>query len=372
MGKIKAKISGKNIIELEEKGNIGDTIDLTEVSGINITFISDKFEKEINILANEKAKQIATIETSKILNSKDKQIALLEQKLKTADSEKEKEIEISVLNTEKKYDKQISDLTKTIQIQKGQLEYRDLGTKAIGENLEQAIFREFKKYQAAGAFPHAQFFKDNIPLKTEDEIKGTKGDFIFKDFDEQGNPILTIEIEVKNEGIQSKNKTKNEHHYAKLDSDRRKKECEYALLISCLEMDNELFKGIYIVREYEKMYVVRPENFISVITFLKETTINKNKELYLQLSKATSATKSKQQFESILKEKKLAFNKDVNHAVDNYASAIQSIDKAIKNLEEMKQKLLVSGKQLRWADEKLQDLDVNELIEKSGFNPFKK
>ena len=229
-------------------------------------------------------------------------------------------------------------------------------TKAIGESLEQFAEAEFNKVRSY-AFPRAKFAKDN-----EVSVSGSKGDFIFRDFDESGLEFISIMFEMKNEADTTKTKHKNADFFKELDKDRREKKCEYAVLVSMLEADNDYYNtGIVDVsHEYDKMYVIRPQFFIQLIGILRNSALNSlqyKQELALVKEQNIDIT----HFEEDLEIFKNAFAKNYQSASNNFQKAIDEIDKAIKRMEAVKAALTTSENQLRLANNKLDDVSVKKL-----------
>lgn len=229
-------------------------------------------------------------------------------------------------------------------------------TKAIGESLELYAEAEFNKVRSY-AFPRAKFAKDN-----EVSVSGSKGDFIFRDFDESGLEFISIMFEMKNEADTTKTKHKNADFFKELDKDRREKKCEYAVLVSMLEADNDYYNtGIVDVsHEYEKMYVIRPQFFIQLIGILRNAALNSlqyQQELALVKEQNIDIT----HFEEDLEIFKNAFAKNYQSASNNFQKAIDEIDKAIKRMEAVKAALTTSENQLRLANNKLDDVSVKKL-----------
>ena len=236
--------------------------------------------------------------------------------------------------------------------------YKDLkakaSTKMLGETLEQHCEVEFEKLRAT-AFKNAEFGKDN------DASSGSKGDYIYREFDENGVEIISIMFEMKNEGDETATKKKNENFFAELDKDRSEKKCEYAVLVSLLESNSELYDGITDVsHRYDKMYVVRPQFFIAIITILRNAALNAMKyksELALIKSQNIDITN----FENDLENFKTGFARNYDLAGRKFASAIEDIDKSIKTLQRTKEELLSSENNLRLANDKIQDVTVKRL-----------
>ncbi|CEN28542.1 MULTISPECIES: DUF2130 domain-containing protein [Pseudolactococcus] len=232
-------------------------------------------------------------------------------------------------------------------------------TKAIGESLENFAENEFNKVRAT-MFPNAYFEKDN------DARTGSKGDFIYRETDGYGNEIISIMFEMKNEGDETATKHKNRDFYKELDKDRREKTCEYAVLVTMLEADNDYFNtGIVDVsHEYAKMYVVRPNFFIQLIGLLRNAAMNSlayKQEITLIREQNIDITT----FEDDLDLFKTGFAKNYTSASNNFAKAIDEIDKSIKRMEEVKKALLTSENQLRLANNKLEDVSVKKLTKKN-------
>jgi hypothetical protein len=208
--------------------------------------------------------------------------------------------------------------------------------------------------------PNATFEKDNEAVKEEGETKGTKGDFIFKDR-EDGIEYISIMFEMKNEGEESSSKHKNADFFEKLDKDRKKKGCEFAVLVSMLEMENDLYNnGIVVAPGYEKMYVVRPDNFISIITLLVQTS-KKSLEYRKQLAEAKAQSVDVTNFEDQLNAFRDGFARNYDLASRQFKSAIDEIDKTIKHLEAVKENLTKSENNLRLANNKADELTIKRL-----------
>lgn len=229
-------------------------------------------------------------------------------------------------------------------------------TKMVGESLEQHCEIEFNRLRMT-AFPSAEFGKDN------DAKTGSKGDYIYREYDENGIEILSIMFEMKNENDETATKKKNEHFFKELDKDRHEKQCEYAILVSLLEADNELYNtGIVDVSyQYPKMYVVRPQFFIPIITLLRNAALNSlqyKQELALMRDQHIDIT----HFEEDLETFKKGFARNYELASKKFQTAIDEIDKTIKSLEKTKAALLSSENNLRLANNKAEDLTVKKLV----------
>jgi len=230
-----------------------------------------------------------------------------------------------------------------------------LSTKMLGETLEQHCEIEFNKLRATG-FQNAYFEKDN------DSSSGSKGDFIFREHDASGNEIISIMFEMKNESDQTATKKKNEDFLKELDKDRNEKKCEYAVLVSLLESENEYYNtGIVDVsHKYNKMYVVRPQFFIPIITLLRNAALNSiqyKAELALVKSQNIDITN----FEDKMNKFKEGFARNYDLASRKFREAIDGIDKTIKELQKTKEALLSSENNLRLANEKTEDLTIKKL-----------
>jgi hypothetical protein len=230
-----------------------------------------------------------------------------------------------------------------------------LSTKMLGETLEQHCETEFNKLRST-AFQKAYFEKDN------DSKSGSKGDFIYKETDEAGNEIISIMFEMKNEGDETATKKRNEDFLKELDKDRTEKHCEYAVLVTLLESESELYNtGIVDVsHKFPKMYVVRPQFFIPIITLLRNAAMNSLKykaELALVRSQNIDITN----FEAKMNEFKIGFARNYDLASRKFKAAIEGIDKTIKELEKTKENLLSSENNLRLANEKTEELTIKKL-----------
>jgi hypothetical protein len=225
----------------------------------------------------------------------------------------------------------------------------------IGETLEQHCDTEFNRIRAT-AFPRAYFEKDN------DSRSGSKGDYIFRDADEAGTEIVSIMFEMKNEDDRTATKNRNEDFLKELDKDRNEKGCEYAVLVSLLEPDNDLYNtGIVDVsHRFPKMYVVRPQFFIPIITLLRNAAMNSLKyKSELALVKAQNVDITK--FETELETFKTAFARNYDLASGHFQKAIAEIDKSIDHLQKTKDALLGTDRNLRLANDKAQDVTIKKL-----------
>lgn len=236
-----------------------------------------------------------------------------------------------------------------------------LSTKMVGETLEQHCETEFNRLRMT-AFPHAYFEKDNDAVEGEDGSRRSKGDFIFRECDDDGNEIISIMFEMKNENDATATKHKNEDFFKKLDADRTKKKCEYAVLVSLLEPESELYNtGIVDVSyRYEKMYVIRPQFFIPLITLLRNAAMNAlayKQELAIMRQQNVDVTN----FESKLEAFQEGFSRNFELANRKFQTAIEEIDKTISHLQKTKEALLSSDRNLRLANDKAQGLTIKKL-----------
>lgn len=346
-----------------------------------------EFEKDLHdrLDAAEKQKltEIALAEakvTEKLkeeANKRDNELAQLKAKLENFDTEKKLAVQEAKSDLEKERDKlqndlQVADMKSKLEEKalkdklEAEIKFRDgeieslknfkarLSTKMVGETLEQHCEIEFAKLRATG-FQKAYFEKDN------DAKSGSKGDFIFKDFDDQNNEVVSIMFEMKNESDTTKTKKKNTDFLAELEKDRKEKNCEYAVLVSLLEPDNDLY-NIGIVdysHVYDKMYVVRPQFFIPIITLLRNAAL-KSMEYKAELALVRSQNIDITNFENELEDFKSKFSKNFVSASEKFKLAIKQIDDSIKDLEKVKESLLSSERQLQLANDKAQDVSIKK------------
>ena len=230
-----------------------------------------------------------------------------------------------------------------------------LSTKMVGETLEQHCETEFNRVRAM-AFPRAYFEKDN------DARAGSKGDFIFRDRDESDTEIVSIMFEMKNESDETATKKKNEDFFRELDKDRTEKGCEYAVLVSLLEPDSELYNGgiVDVFHRYPKMYVIRPQFFIPIITLLRNAAMNSLK-YKTELAQVRAQNIDITNFEAQLENFKSAFGKNYDLAAKRFQTAIDEIDKSIDHLQKTKEALLGTDRNLRLANDKAQDVTIKKL-----------
>ena len=319
-------------------------------------------EKERDVLANDlrhaqhDKQTAAQLAEARLLNelqqaaaTKDAEIQSLKSGLGRAQLEKE----LAEKSLKDKYETQIKDRDDAIERLR-EMKAR-LSTKMVGESLEQHCETEFGRVRAM-AFPRAYFKKDN------DARSGSKGDFIFRESDEAGTEVVSIMFEMKNESDQTVYKKKNEDFLKELDKDRKEKGCEYAILVSLIEPDSELYNSgiVDVSHHYPKMYVVRPQFFIPIITLLRNAAQNSLKyktELALVKEQSIDITN----FECELDAFKTGFAKNYELASKRFKTAIEEIDKTIDHLQKTKDALLGSENNLRLANNKADDLTVKKL-----------
>lgn len=337
-------------------------------------------EKMFNEKLNKKENELNEIEVKK-----DKEIAELKNKLATFDKDKELEINklIAKLNTElSEKDSHIATLKgekalteKECQLKEQSLKeqyeeklrfkeeeiarYKDfkskLSTKMVGESLEQHCEIEFNQLRATG-FKNAYFEKDN------DAKTGSKGDYIYRDKDAEGIEFISIMFEMKNEMDTTSTKKKNEDFLKELDKDRREKNCEYAVLVSLLEPESELYNAgiVDMSHRYPKMYVIRPQFFIPIITLLRNAAANSLEYKHeLEIIKAQNVDVSN--FEAEMNDFKDKFSRNFRLASEKFQKAIEEIDKTIDHLQKTKEALLSSENNLRLANSKAEDLSIKRL-----------
>ncbi|WP_315774308.1 MULTISPECIES: DUF2130 domain-containing protein [unclassified Bradyrhizobium] len=328
--------------------------------------------------ASELAEALLATEVHKVSAAKEEEIRELNAKLRAVELEKKLAVTEAVGALEKERD-ELKNGIKQVQLEKQlaekslkdkyetQIKDRDdaierlkdmkarLSTKMVGETLEQHCETEFNRVRSM-AFPRAYFEKDN------DARTGSKGDYIFRDVDEVGTEIISIMFEMKNESDRTATKSKNEDFLKELDRDRNEKGCEYAILVSLLEPDNELYNSgiVDVFHRYSKMYVIRPQFFLPMITLLRNAALNSLKyrnELALVKAQNIDIT----QFESQLETFKNGFAKNYDLASRHFQTAIAEIDKSIDHLQRTKDALIGADRNLRLANDKAQDVTIKRL-----------
>ena len=317
-------------------------------------------------------------EVAKALSKKDVEIAELKGKINLAEMEtknkvneaiaKEKEIQEKLkrekIELEGKLDSDKKEFLIQLKAKDEQVAfYKDYkakqSTKDIGEDLEKYCHNEFDKIRAI-TYPRAYFEKDN------DVVEGTKGDFVFRDYDENGTEFLSIMFEMKNENDETASKHKNEDFFKKLDEDRKKKNCEYAVLVSMLEPDSDLYNNgiVDVSYRYPNMYVVRPQFFLPIIALLDAASKKNSKALAL-IEEERQRNIDVTNFEQKLSDFQTAFGKNYDLATRQFNSAIEEIDKTITHLQKVRDELTRSGNNLRLANDKAQGLSIKKLTKDS-------
>ena len=344
----------KRISELKEHMMMTHRLEM-EAKENEIKLMSQKeYDKEIQKLKSqiEKATDRAVQLQAQLDSSEDKKTIAVMEAVKKVEEEK-KELE-SQLTHEK-------DKGKLLLEQKDEqiAYYRDLktkmSTKMVGETLEQHCEIQFNQLRAT-AFRNAYFEKDN------DSRSGSKGDYIYRETDENGVELISIMFEMKNEMDETATKHKNEDFYKELDKDRKQKNCEYAVLVSMLESDNELFNAgiVDVSYKYEKMYVVRPQCFIPIITLLRNAAMNAM-EYKQELAVVRNQNIDISDFEEKLMNFKSDFSRNYYIAHSHFDKAVDEIDKTIQHLEKVKKELLGSDNQLRIANNKVDEVSIKKL-----------
>lgn len=356
-----------------------------------VTLAEEKTKNALQEQLAEKDRQLTELkaqkelELSKKIAEKESELLQVKSKLENAETEKKLALKEAIQEIEKEREQLKNDL-KTKELEKQNIEnslkqqfttelqnkdaiikYKDdeiarvkdmkqkLSTKMLGETLEQHCEIEFNKLRPT-AFQNAYFEKDN------DASGGTKGDYIYRETDAQGNEIISIMFEMKNENDGTATKKKNEDFFAKLDKDRKDKNCEYAVLVSLLESENEFYNNgiVDVSYKYDKMYVIRPQFFIPIITLLRNAAMNSLKykqELNLIRNQNIDITNFEEKIEIF--KKGFAYNYDL--ASRKFKTAIEEIDKTITHLQKTKDALLSSDNNLRLANQKAEDLTIKGL-----------
>lgn len=349
--KLAAEVSKRDL----EIANLKNEIKMCELDTTN------KIEKKYSEELSEKDVEITSLKSEIKLKDTEKELAL-----KDVLREKEKEIEtlntklemdkkeslIKEQNLKEKYEEKIKDKDEQIAY------YKDFkarqSTKMIGESLEQHCSNEFNKLRPL--FKNVYFEKDN-DIKT-----GSKGDFIFREYDEDETEIISIMFEMKNESLETTSKHKNEDFFKELDKDRKEKKCEYAVLVSMLEIDNDYYNNgiVDVSHKYPKMYVIRPQFFIPLITLLRNASL-KSLEYKKELQMVQNQNIDIANFEENMNNFKSAFGRNYRLASEKFKKAIDEIDKTIDHLQKTKEALLSSENNLRLANNKAEDLTIKKL-----------
>lgn len=342
--------------------NCGEVFTVDESSYATIVKqVRDKeFEKEIKRNVEQfEASKSAAIKMAEMEKDGEykEQISMLQAELANKENEKKlaiKELQLQAQSLKAEYDAQLKGKDAEIEF------YKDfkakLSTKMVGESLEQHCSTAFNQLRAT-AFPKAYFEKDNDAKKGE-----TKGDFIFRDYGEDGTEYISIMFEMKNENDTTSTKHTNESFLKQLDENRRNKNCEYAVLVSLLESENELYNTGIVDKSYEypKMYVIRPQFFVPIITILRDAAKN-SLDYKRQLAIEKSQSIDVSNFENEINEFKEKFGNNFRLAGEHYEDAIKQINTSISALEKTRDELVASMKQLKWAKDKADELSIKKL-----------
>lgn len=387
MKKLKVSIQDEHTLVLQEDGVKGDLIDLSSLHDVEIdkstikgvvdSIKKDVFNEEVEKvrknIEHEKELEIKikvqeiTQQTNEDVSKKDSEILELKSKIENADLQKKlavkdaldpiekerDELKVKLQNSDNEHEKELRSKDEIIE------QYKDmktrLSTKMLGETLEQHCEIEFNKLRPT-AFQNAYFEKDN------DSSSGSKGDYIYKESDESGNEIISIMFDMKNEGDETATKHKNEDFFSELNKDRLEKKCEYAVLVSLLELENDLYNNgiVDVSYKFPKMYVIRPQFFIPLITVLRNAAMNSLKyraEIALIKNQNIDITT----FENDVNNWKTSWLNSITFAGKKHVEAVEQINKAIKDLEKVRDALTLSDKHLLAAENKMDDLTIKRL-----------
>lgn len=405
MKTIKISIQDENTLILQEDAQKGDLIDLKSihetdidkstiasvVKSIKMDEFNAQLKKERDTIEREKEleaklKEQEIIDRSKnAISKKDQEIIALNSKLESIAKQTESDVKLKALEdkqkieedfrqklndkdtviNEIKHEKELGEEKLKEQLRSSETalvslkEMRSkMSTKMIGESLELHCENEFNKIRPF-AFPNAEFDKDNKISGT-----GSKGDYIYRENDENGNEILSIMFEMKNEDSTTASKHKNRDFFKELDKDRKEKGCEFAILVSLLEKDNEYYDDIVTVHEFPNMYSIRPQHFITTIGFLRQGNM-KSQELRREIQILNNQNIDVTNFENNMNSFKDAFSRNYNLASTQFTSAIDEIDKTIDHLNKVKDNLLKSDNNLRLANNKATELSIKRLTSNS-------
>lgn len=405
MKTIKVSIQDEHTLVLQENADKGDLIDLksiheTDIDKTTITSVVNSIKRDAFNAELQKAVEAAERENAlKLqlkekeyadkakdgLSKKDQEIAALTSKLEDVAEKTESDVKLKALEERQKIeedfrqklsdkDVEITNIKHEKELSEEKLKEKlnssetalvslkemrtKMSTKMIGESLEVHCENEFNRIRSF-AFPNATFGRDNTLSST-----GSKGDYIYRENDEDGNEILSIMFEMKNEDDTTATKQKNKDFFKELDKDREEKGCEYAVLVSLLEKDNEYYDDIVTVHEYKNMYSIRPQHFITMIGFLRQGNL-KSQELRRTILMLNNQNIDVSNFESNMNGFKEAFSRNYNLASDQFSKAIEEIDKTIEHLNKVKENLLKSDNNLRLANNKATDLSIKRLAANS-------
>ena len=351
--------------EIEKRLKVADAekksaLELAEANLRN-SFQKALYERELKIGdLNQAIKTVETQNEHEIYKAI-KDIEKERDHLKNEISLKDKEMQLKASSIQINYTNKLQSKDQLIKIKDDEIDRlkdfkQKLSTKMVGETLEQHCEVEFNKLRAS-AFQNSYFEKDN-----DSSLGGTKGDYIFKESDSFDNEIISIMFEMKNENDETTSKKRNEDFFAKLDKDRTEKNCEYAVLVSLLEPENELYNSgiIDVSQKHDKMYVIRPQFFIPIITLLRNASMNSLKykaELNIMKNQNIDIF----DFEDKINSFRKGFAHNYDLASRKFQAAIEEIDKTIKHLNKTKEALLSSENNLRLANNKADDLSIKKL-----------
>lgn len=401
MKTVKISIQDENTLVLQEDGHKGDLIDLKSIHEVDIdkstirnvvnSIKMDKFntelEKEKEAMKREsklelQLKEQEIISKSKVdISKKEQEIAALNSKIETIAKQIESNVKLKAMEEKQKIEEEFRQKLSAKDAEISEIKYKKeleeekvrsaetalvsfkemrskMSTKMFGESLELHCENEFNKIRPI-AFPNAEFGKDNTISET-----GSKGDYIYREHDENGNEILSIMFEMKNEEDKTATKHKNKDFFKELDKDRKEKDCEFAVLVSLLEKDNEYYDDIVTVHEYSNMYSIRPQHFITIIGFLRQGSL-KSLQLQQQIKFLKNQNIDITNFENNINEFKDAFGRNYSLASDQFGKAIDEIDKTIDHLSRVKENLLKSDNNLRLANNKATDISIKRLTANS-------
>jgi len=344
-----------------------ERLELAEKEKLNaVELAKTKVSSELQTAAAAKDAEIQNLKAKLDANALAQKLSITEavsavekerDELKSGLRQAELEKQLSEKSLKDKYETQIKDRDDAIE------RLRDmkarLSTKMVGETLEQHCETEFNRIRST-AFPRAYFEKDN------DARTGSKGDYIFRDMDEAGTEIVSIMFEMKNESDTTATKKKNEDFFKELDKDRTEKGCEYAVLVSLLESDNELYNSgiVDVFHRHPKMYVIRPQFFLQIITLLRNAAMS-SLEYKTELALVKAQNVDITNFENDLESFKTAFGKNYDLASRKFQKAIDEIDKSIDHLQKTKDALLGTDRNLRLANNKAQDVTIKKLTRRN-------
>ena len=369
----------KAVLEAEQNSQKAISDKDLEIERLKATVDAEvvKAQSELKATIAELKSQLENAETKKALeiSEKMKEAESETMKLRSALESKDLKFNMEKSNLEQKHLLELQAKDEFIKMKEEEVErYKDFkqrqSTKMIGESLEQHCESQFNKLRST-AFPTAYFEKDN------DASSGSKGDYIFREVDENGVELISIMFEMKNEGDETATKKKNEDFFKELDKDRNQKNCEYAILVSMLEADNEVYNDgiVDVSHRYEKMYVIRPQFFIPLISLLRNSA--RNAMSYKQeLQTVRNQNIDIANFENEMAAFKDAFGRNYDIASRKFKTAVDEIDKTINHLNKVKDNLLASENQLRLANDKAEDLTIKKLTKNSpslreGFKKLK-